>query len=123
LLEREFTDDAARRYIRAMAHSDVAATPHLTNGLTFLKNVLMDVDGYMDLYCVVGGNEQLITRLAEELDAEIRLNANVTAVEPLSDGTYRLEMFVNGHPERLIADYVVVALPLTALSTIHWRSE
>ena len=123
LLEREFKDDVARRYIRAMAHSDVAAPPHKTNGLTFLKNVLMDVDGYMDIVSVVGGNEQIITRLAEELDAEIRLNANVTAVEPLTDGTYRLEMMVNGFAEIVIADYVVVALPLTALSTVHWRTE
>ena len=123
LLEREFTDDVARRYIRAMAHSDVAADPHLTNGLTFLKNVLMDVDGYMDIFAVVGGNEQIMTRLVEELDAEIRMNANVTAVEPLADGTYRLEMQVNGHEETVTADYVVVALPLTALSSIHWRSE
>jgi monoamine oxidase len=123
LLEREFKDDAARRYIRAMAHSDVAAAPHQTNGLTFLKNVLMDVDGYMDIASVVGGNEQIITRLAEDLDAEIRLNANVTAVEPLADGGYRLEMMVNGFEETVIADYVVVALPLSALSTIHWRSE
>jgi len=123
LLEREFTDDAARRYIRAMAHSDVAAPPHQTNGLTFLKNVLMDVDGYMDIVSVVGGNEQILTRLAEELDAEIHLNANVTAVEPLTDGAYRLEMLMNGFEETVIADYVVVALPLSALSTIHWRSE
>ena len=47
----------------------------------------------------------------------------MTAVEPLADGTYRLEMQVNGHEETVTADYVVVALPLTALSSIHWRSE
>ena len=123
LLEREFTDDAARRYIRAMAHSDVAAAPHNPTGLTFLKNVLMDVDGYMDVVSVVGGNEQILTRLAEELDAEIRLNSYVTAVQPLADGAYQLEMLVNGFEETVIADYVVVALPLSALSTIHWRSE
>ena len=123
LLEREFTDDVARRYIRAMSHSDVAAAPHQTNGLTFLKNVLMDVDGYMDIFAVVGGNEQIVTRLVEELDAQIHLNANVTAVEPLADGTYQLEVQVNGQEEKVIADYVVVALPLSALSTIHWRSE
>ena len=123
LLEREFTDDAARRYIRAMAHSDVAAAPHHTNGLTFLKNVLMDVDGYMDVVSVVGGNEQILTRLAGQLDAEIRLNSYVTAVQPLAHGAYQLEMLINGFEETVIADYVVVALPLSALSTIHWRSE
>ena len=123
LLEREIKDDAARRYIRTMAHSDVAAAPHQTNGLNFLKNVLMDVDGYMDVFSVVGGNEQIVTRLEEELDAEIRLNSNVTAVEPMAGGGYRLELLVNGVAETTTADYVVVALPLASLSTIHWRSE
>jgi hypothetical protein len=70
-----------------MVHSDVAADPHQANGLTFLKNVLKDVDGYMDIVSVVGGNEQIITRLTEDLDAEIRLNANVTTVEPLANGS------------------------------------
>ena len=83
-----------------MAHSDVAAAPHQTNGLNFLKNVLMDVDGYIDVFSVVGGNEQIVTRLEEELDAEIRLNSNVTAVEPLAGGGYRLELLVNGSPRR-----------------------
>jgi monoamine oxidase/SAM-dependent methyltransferase len=123
LLEREIKDEAARRYIRTMAHSDVAAAPHQTNGLNFLKNVLMDVDGYLDVFSVVGGNEQIVTRLADELDAEIRLNSNVIAVEPLAGGGYRLEVQVNGHCETATADYVVVALPLASLSTIHWRSE
>jgi monoamine oxidase/SAM-dependent methyltransferase len=123
LLEREIKDDAARRYIRTMAHSDVAAAPHQTNGLNFLKNVLMDVDGYLDVFSVVGGNEQIVARLADELDAEIRLNSAVTSVEPLADGGYRLELLVNGVGETATADYVVVALPLASLSTIHWRSE
>jgi monoamine oxidase/SAM-dependent methyltransferase len=123
LLNREIHDDAARRYIRVMAHSDVAAPPHQTNGLNFLKNVLMDVDGYIDIFSVVGGNEQIVARLVEELDAEIRLNSSVVAVRPLSDGTYRLDVQVDGAVETTVADFVIVALPLTALSTIHWRSE
>jgi monoamine oxidase/SAM-dependent methyltransferase len=123
LLEREIKDEAARRYIRTMAHSDVAAAPHQTNGLNFLKNVLMDVDGYLDVFSVVGGNEQIAARLADELDAEIRLNSNVIAVEPFAGGGYRLEIQVNGHRETTTADYVLVALPLASLSTIHWRSE
>jgi FAD dependent oxidoreductase len=46
-LATEIEDEVARRYIRVMSHSDVAAPPHLTNGLNFLKNVLIDVDGYL----------------------------------------------------------------------------
>ena len=71
----------------------------------------MDVDGYLDVFSVVGGNEQIVTRLEEELDAEIRLNSNVTAVEPMAGGGYRLELLVNGVAETATADYVVVALP------------
>src|SRR4029077_13488044 len=62
ILTNEIQDDIARRYTRVMVHSDVAAPPHQTTGLTLLKNVLMDVDGYLDLYSVVGGNEEIVHR-------------------------------------------------------------
>lgn len=122
LLAREIADETARRYVRVMAHSDVSAPPHQTNGLTYLKNVLMDVDGYMDIYSVIGGNEQIVERLVDDLDAELRLNSPVRSVEPLGDGAYRLEIDANGFVESHEFDYVVLALPLTALSMIHWRS-
>ena len=123
LLASQIKDDNARRYVRTMAHSDVAAAPHQTNGLTFLKNALMDIDGYMDMFSVIGGNEQIVTGLVDEIDAEIRLNSNVVAVQPLPDGTYRLEVDVYGVRETATADFVIVALPLTALSTINWRTQ
>jgi monoamine oxidase/SAM-dependent methyltransferase len=122
LLTREIDDETARRYVRAMAHSDVSAPPHQTNGLTYLKNVLMDVDGYMDIYSVIGGNEQIVSRLVDDLDAVLRLNSSVRSVEPLGDGTYRLDVDSNGFLESHVFDYVVLALPLTALSMIAWRS-
>jgi monoamine oxidase/SAM-dependent methyltransferase len=122
LLSREIQDETARRYVRVMAHSDVAASPHQTNGLNFAKNVLMDVDGYMDIYSVIGGNEQIVHGLLKEIDCEIRLNSVVRAVEPLPDGKYRLEFDENGFRETAIFDYIVLALPLTALSMVHWRS-
>ncbi|HEY6256413.1 MAG TPA: FAD-dependent oxidoreductase [Xanthobacteraceae bacterium] len=122
VLATEIKDEAARRYIRVMAHSDVSVPPHLTDGLTFLKNVLMDVDGYLSIYSVIGGNGQIVDRLEEELDAEMRLETRVCSVEPQRDGTYRLEVMSNGVTEQVIADYVVLALPLTALSMIDWRS-
>lgn len=122
LLASEIPDETARRYIRVMSHSDVAAAPHLTTGLNFLKNALMDVDGYLKIYSVVGGNEEIVRRLADELDVEVRLNTPVRAVHPLPDGTYRLEVGMNGMAQSVIADYVILALPLTALSVIDWRS-
>ena len=122
LLAREINDETARRYVRVMAHSDVAAPPHLTNGLTFLKNTLMDTEGYLNVFSVNGGNEQIVRRLADEIDAEVRLNVPVKSIQPLPDGTYLLEMGTNGSVETVIADYVVLALPLTALSIIEWKS-
>src|SRR5208282_5540121 len=96
LLAREIFDETARRYIRIMAHSDVAAAPHLTNGLNFLKNVMMDVEGYIDVYSVKGGNERIVTGLVNQLDAEIRLNSHVRSLEALPDGAFRLEVGTNG---------------------------
>jgi monoamine oxidase/SAM-dependent methyltransferase len=122
ILATEIKDETARRYIRVMAHSDVSVPPHLTNGLTFLKNVLMDVDGYLSIYSVVGGNQRIVDRLEEELDADVQLNTTVRSVEPQRDGSYRLEVTNGGVHETVVADYVVLALPLTALSIIDWRS-
>jgi monoamine oxidase/SAM-dependent methyltransferase len=122
ILATEIDDDIARRYIRVMCHSDVAAPPHLTTGLNLLKNVLMDVDGYLDIYSVNGGNEQIVHRLADRLDAEVRLNAPVRSVQPMDDGTARLTMGAGGATEVFDADFVVFALPITALSIIDWRS-
>ncbi|MFS8043879.1 FAD-dependent oxidoreductase [Xanthobacter sp. AM33] len=121
-LYSEITNDVARRYVRIMAHSDVAAPPHLTNGLTFLKNVLMDVPGYMDVFSVIGGNEQIIEGLRDLIDAEIHLGATVKAVKPLFDGRFQLDICTHGAIEHEIADYVIVCLPITALSIIDWRS-
>ncbi|MDQ0395445.1 FAD-dependent oxidoreductase [Labrys monachus] len=122
VIATEIPDEMARRYVRIMAHSDVAAPPHLTNGLTFLKNALMDSEGYMDVFSVVGGNEQIVDRLADELDADVQFNSSLKSVRPLFDGSLQLGMHVNGKPETVVADYVVLALPLTALSIIDWRS-
>jgi monoamine oxidase/acetyltransferase-like isoleucine patch superfamily enzyme/SAM-dependent methyltransferase len=122
ILATEIEDEVARRYVRVMSHSDVAAPPHLTNGLNFLKNVLMDVDGYLDVFSVVGGNEEIVKRLVDELDAEVKLNSPVRSVQPLPDGTYRLEVVRNGTTETIEADFVILALPLTALSILEWRS-
>src|SRR6202043_2831344 len=106
ILATEIKDETARRYIRVMAHSDVSVPPHLTNGLTFLKNVLMDVDGYLSIYSVVGGNQRIVDRLEEELDADVQLNPTVRSVEPQRDGSYRLEMTAGGVRETVVADYV-----------------
>ena len=63
-----------------MARSDLATESHNTNGLNALKNFVMDVDGYIGLYSIQNGNEQLIDCLQSEVDAEIQLNHRVLKV-------------------------------------------
>jgi len=123
VMAQEIPNFMARRYIRAMCHSDVAAPPHLTNGLNLLKNVLMDTDGYLNIFSVNGGNGQIAERLADELSSELRLNTPVRSIEALEGGGYRLEVGFSDVLEEVLADYVIVALPLAALSLIKWRSE
>jgi monoamine oxidase/SAM-dependent methyltransferase len=123
ILDTEIDNDIARQYVRVMCHSDVAAPPHQTSGLNLLKNVLMDVDGYIDVFSVNGGNEQIVQRITDQLDAEVRLNTPVHSVEPMADGTVRLTVGTGGAFEMVEADFVVLCLPLTALSIIDWKSR
>ena len=63
----EIGDSQARKYLKVAAHSDLATEPHLTSGLNGLKNFLMDVPGYIGLYAVQGGIEQVPARVRSEL--------------------------------------------------------
>src|SRR5246127_3333893 len=73
LLEREVGDATAKRFFKVMARSDIATENHNTNGLNALKNYVMDVDGYIGLYSIQNGNEQLIECLRSEIDADTQL--------------------------------------------------
>ena len=89
LLDKYVDDDTAKRFFKVMARSDLATEPHNTNGLNALKNFVMDVDGYIGLYSIQNGNEQLIDCLRSEVTADIQLNHRVlkvgkTASRPLS---------------------------------------
>jgi hypothetical protein len=120
ILATEVDDDVARRYIRVMSHSDVAAPPHLTNGLNFLKNVLMDVDGYLDVYSVIGGNEEIVKGLVDELDAERDLLSALGPAAPERNVSSGGRHNARGGDDR--GRFRILALPLTALSIVEWRS-
>src|SRR5258708_33043061 len=74
LLDKEVDDAIAKRFFKVMARSYLATEPHNTNGLNALKNFVMDVEGYIGLYSIQNGNEQLIDCLQSEVDADIHLN-------------------------------------------------
>jgi protoporphyrinogen oxidase/SAM-dependent methyltransferase len=123
LLDREVEDATARRFFKVMARSDIATESHNTNGLNALKNFLMDVDGYIGLYSIQNGNEQLIECLQSEVDADIQFNHRVLAVGKASSGRYRLKMMNGKGPETREFDLVMVCLPHSWLATLGWEGE
>ncbi len=123
LLDKEVDDPIAKRFFKAMARSDIATEPHNTNGLNALKNFVMDVDGYIGLYSIQNGNEQLIECLRSEVNADIQLNHRVLKVGKADSGRYRLNMMNGKGPEMREFDLVLMCLPHSWLSTVGWEGE
>jgi protoporphyrinogen oxidase/SAM-dependent methyltransferase len=123
LLDREVDDPIARRFLKVMARSDIATECHNTNGLNALKNFVMDVDGYIGLYSIQNGNEQLIDCLQSEVDADIQLNHRVLKVGKTTSGRYQLNMMNGKGPETRDFDLVVMCLPHSWLATMGWDGE
>jgi len=123
LLEREVEDPTAKRFLKVMARSDIATEAHNTNGLNALKNFVMDIDGYIGLYSIQNGNEQLIDCLRSEVDADIQLNHRVLKVGKTMAGRYQLNMMNGKGPETRDFDLVLMCLPHSWLSTMGWEGE
>ncbi|MBN8984202.1 MAG: FAD-dependent oxidoreductase [Rhizobiales bacterium] len=123
LLDREVSDPVAKRFFKVMARSDIATESHNTNGLNALKNFVMDVDGYIGLYSIQNGNEQLISCLQSEVDADIQLNHRVLEVGKTGQGRYQLNMMNGKGPETKEFDLVMVCLPHSWLATMRWGGE
>jgi protoporphyrinogen oxidase/SAM-dependent methyltransferase len=123
VLDREVDDATAKRFLKVMARSDIATESHNTNGLNALKNYVMDVDGYIGLYSIQNGNEQLIDCLQSEVDADIQLNHRVLKVGKTTQGRYRLNMMNGKGPESRDFDLVLVCLPHSWLATMGWDGE
>ena len=113
----EIPDAAARRHVRTMVHSDVAAEPHGTSGAYGLQNYLMNDPAYMRLYTIDGGIERLPRELANRIDAEVLLNRTVERVGRTDDGKLRVTCADGAARE---FDFVVAALPNHLLPTIEW---
>ncbi len=119
-------DPAARRYVEAAVHSDVATEPRHTTAAYGLQNYLMNEPGYMRLYGIDGGLERLPEAVAARLtEATVRLNAPVTAVTAGDDDTYRLTVADgdgegDGQQAAGPFDFCVVALPNYWLPHVRW---
>ncbi len=123
LLDKEVDDPTAKRFLKVMARSDLATESHNTNGLNALKNFVMDVDGYIGLYSIQNGNEQLIECLQSEVEADIQLNHRVLKVGKTAAGRYQLNMMNGKGPETRDFDLVVMCLPHSWLATMRWEGE
>ena len=123
VLDREVDDATAKRFFRVMARSDIATENHNTNGLNALKNYVMDIDGYIGLYSIQNGNEQLVECLQSDVDAEIHLNHRVLKVGKTAAGRYRLNMMNGKGPETRDFDLVLMCLPHSWLATMGWDGE
>ena len=114
------TDPIVRRYIEVCVHSDVAAEPRQTSASYGLQNFLMNEPGYMSLYTIVGGIEQLPRALAKQLSAQVRLESRIECVERLAAGDYRLSIRHGGRTTAEDFDCIVVALPNYWIPAIEW---
>lgn len=123
LVNSKIEDPIVRRFFRVMARSDIASELHLTNGLNALKNFLMDVDGYIDLCTIEGGNARLIEALAAATTARIELDARVTRIDKPETGGYRLEILRETGASHEDFDFVLIALPHNWLGTLAWGNE
>ena len=123
LLDKEVDDPTAKRFLKVMARSDLATESHNTNGLNALKNFVMDVDGYIGLYSIQNGNEQLIDCLQSEVNADIQLNHRVLKVGKTAAGRYQLNMMNGKGPETRDFDLVLMCLPHSWLATMRWDGE
>ncbi|MGL5139155.1 MAG: flavin monoamine oxidase family protein, partial [Beijerinckiaceae bacterium] len=127
LLEREVDDETARKFFKIAARSDIASEPHLTSGLNGLKNFLMDLDGYIDLYSIVGGNQQLIDKLVEhnlkDKNNKVELNSRVLRCGRNDSGKYYLHVQAGGKTTIREFDMVVFCLPHNWLCTVEFDGD
>jgi monoamine oxidase len=72
-----------------------------------------------EMFHIIGGNDQLITRMVDQLPPEtVQLGNELVSLRAKSNGTYRLGFDVGGSTREVTADIVVLALPFTKLAQV-----
>jgi monoamine oxidase len=116
-------DEAARKYLLTLVHSDLATEPHRTSASYGLQNYLMNDSSYMRLYTIEGGIERLPQELAAQIEARILLREPVVRVERAEDARVRVSSNRSGTIASDEYDFVVVALPNACIPLIEWGGE
>jgi monoamine oxidase len=71
-------------------------------------------------YHVRGGNDQIVSRLAQAVDGQIETDAALSAIVRNSDGRYTLTFGSGGSRRSVTAEQVVLALPFSKLSAVDY---
>jgi monoamine oxidase len=121
-LLNELPPDASR-YLTVMLHSDLATEAHRTTAAYGLQNYLMNDPAYMRLYVIDGGMSEFTRRLAAALDATVRLEEPVIAVERDPAGSLRVRSRRDGRVSESPYDYVVAALPNDWFQSVEWAGD
>jgi protoporphyrinogen oxidase len=116
----EIAEPQARRLIEHLIHSDLATEPCRTSVAYGLQNYLMNDPAYMQLYGIVGGNEQLPRALAERLAADIRLEHCVTNVSRSDTGQLRITSLHQETTRTEEFDFVIICLPHNQIPSLSF---
>ena len=121
----EVPDDDARRYLKVLMHSDLAAEPDGMNALYGIDNYLINDPRYCKLYSIRGGMERLIDALGDAiLGARVELESPVERIEKCEgDDSYRVVSRREGEFHAEEFDAVAVALPTAWLSRLDWSGD
>jgi len=111
---------AARRYVETLIHSDLATEPDRTSVSYGLQNYLMNDPAYLRLYCIAGGNDQLVSALEARIDADVHRSRRVTDVARMPDGRLRVTSVAGDGRHSDAFDAVVLALPLRQLAAVSF---
>ncbi|MEZ6139086.1 MAG: FAD-dependent oxidoreductase [Zavarzinella sp.] len=109
----------AQQFVTTLIHSDLATEPTKTSTEYGLQNYLMNDPAYMQLYGIVGGNEQLPQELVRRLSATFRMDTRVQEISR-SQGKIRVQSSSNQNEQFDEFDYVVVALPHNYLGGLKY---
>ena len=119
----QISSPATRQYVERFIHSDLATEPGRTSRRYGLENYLMNDSAYMQLYCVAGGNEQLIGAVASRLSARIQLESKATTITRVEDGRLAIDIDGPQGRRREIFDAVVLALPVAPLQSVEFAGS
>ena len=121
----QVADPVARKYLKAVAHSDMATEPHLTNGLIGLRNFLKSVPGYGAQYSIARRHGDAPASAGREPAPHRTWSSTLRSCGCRGIAT-RATRSASCRARRVVQqdfDAVVVALPYNRAQDIEWAGE